>query len=98
MAQGKNRKAITGTECVLAVAAGKFILFTVYYDVLRGAGAQAMRERRPQPNTGASGRAEDVRQERRRRRKKVTAHAAAKRVPAPANTVPLSELVNTFCK
>lgn len=33
-----------------------------------------------------------------KKKKKVTAHAAAKRVPAPANTVPLSELVNTFCK
>lgn len=33
-----------------------------------------------------------------KKKQKVTAHAAAKRVPAPVNTVPLSELVNTFCK
>lgn len=45
------------------------------------------------PTSGAKGRGE-----KQGGKKTVRAHAGAKRVPAPANTVPLSELVNTLCK
>lgn len=69
------------------MSAGKFILFTVYYDVLRGAGAQAWK------STGLHQIPVQKGGERLEKKKKVT-----KRVPAPVNTVPLSELVNTFCK
>lgn len=83
----KNREAIIGTEGTQAVA-GKFGLFTAI--VTRS-------EKLVQRHESAPALAKIPVREKKKSHSS-TAHQTVKRVRAPVNTVPLSELVNTVCK